>query len=130
MREPIVIGPGEQSLNGLGRDKRKRVMAQNAIIRANIAIKDRNCARQKRRDTNEENVSADETEELDDSDESKRTRCLDKLEKQGEETTKAVTQIAQEIARKGEEARLKEIYNLEPTMENKQAYLNALKKTY
>ena len=29
LREPIVIGPGEQSLNGLGRDKRKRVMAQN-----------------------------------------------------------------------------------------------------
>ena len=128
LKEPIVIGPGEQSLAGLGRDKRKRAMAENARVRANLAIRDRNCGRQKRRDDNEENVSDDEAEELDNSEDSKRNRCLDNLERQGEETTKAVKQMAHEIARKGEEARLKEIYNLEPTMENKQAYLNALKK--
>jgi hypothetical protein len=76
------------------------------------ATNDRNCGRQKRRDNNEENVLDDETEELDNSDDSKRKRCLDNLERQGEETTKAVTQMAHEIARKGEEARLKEIYIL------------------
>ena len=103
-------------------------MAENARIRANLAIRERNSDRKKRRDDEEENVLDNEVEEFDNSEETKRRRTLDNLEKQGEETTKAVTQMAHEIARKGEEARSKEIYNLEPTEENKQAYLKALKR--
>ena len=101
LKDPIIVGPGELPLDGLGRDKKRKAMAFNIRIRANREIRERNVKRKKLRDEGVKGVSDDEETLEDGSTESTRKDVLKAPERQGEETTQAVKDGKRDDPREG-----------------------------